>query len=165
MIKVYTSYFYQIRNMRPEDLAFSTALGDPAWFHDFTNDKQYKFIDKRGVLNGLRAEPFCPRLDLRPEDECRGRTGCPHLEVDPPWYCDFLLAYYNKLNKLDPQQIEQRFLKVGQAWQEFCQEEMDITYILLVHEAPTNPCSERVMLQRWLKENNLGGEEWNKLLL
>lgn len=165
MIKVYTSYFYQIRNMRPDCLAFSTALGDPKYFHDFTNDKQYKFIDKHGRLNGLRAEPFCPPTDLPPQAACHGPESCSHLQTDIPWYCDFLLEYYKKLNKLDPQEIEQRFLRVGQAWQDFCQEEMDITYILLVHEAPTNPCSERVMLQRWLKENNLGGEEWNKLLL
>ena len=162
MIKIYTSYFYQVRNMRPGDLAFSTALGDPAWFHDFTGDKQYKFIDKRGVLNGLRAEPFCPRLDLRPEDECRGRTGCPHLETNLPWYCNFLLEYYDHLKTLDPENIEERFLKVGESWQEFNNKEMDITYILLVHEAPTNPCSERVMLQRWLSEKGFGGEEWNK---
>ena len=45
---------------------------------------------------------------------------------------------------------------------EFNNKEMDLTYILLVHEAPTNPCSERVMLQRWLSENGFGGEEWNK---
>jgi len=162
MIKVYTSYFYQIRNMRPEDLAFSTALGDPAWYHDFTNDKQYKFIDKRGVLNGLRAEPFCPRLELRPEAQCRGTTGCPHLLSNLPWYCDFLLEYEKKLKLLDPQEIEQRFLRVGESWQNFNNKEMDITYILLVHEAPNNPCSERVMLQRWLKENGFGGEEWQK---
>ena len=163
MIKVYTSYFYQIRNMRPEDLAFSTALGDPKYFHDFTGDKQYKFIDKRGVLNGLRAEPFCPRLDLRPEAMCRGTTGCPHLQSGVPWFCDFLLEYEKKLNLLDPENIEQRFIKVGKDWQEFNNKEMDLTYILLVHEAPNNPCSERVMLQRWLKENGFGGEEWTSM--
>ena len=148
--------------MRPEDLAFSTALGDPKYFHDFTNDKQYKFIDKRGVLNGLRAEPFCPRLELRPEAQCRGTTGCPHLLSGVPWYCDFLLEYEKKLKLLDPQEIEQRFLRVGESWQNFNNKQMDITYILLVHEAPSNPCSERVMLQRWLEENGFGGEEWQK---
>ena len=163
MIKIYTSQFYQIRNMTPECLAFSTALGDPLQFHDFTKDKMYKFIDKHGRLNGLRAEPFVPRLNLPPQSSCKGPQGCVHKEADLPWYCDFLLAYYNMLSKLDPHDIEQRFRKVGQEWQEFLQREFEPTYILLVHEAPDNPCSERVMLQKWLKENGFSGEEWKKL--
>ena len=79
MIKVYTSYFYQIRNMRPGDLAFSTALGDPKWFHDFTNDKQYKFIDKRGVLNGLRLRwgyaGFARAFRVQPNGVKKGLCG------------------------------------------------------------------------------------------
>lgn len=160
MVKVYTSYFYQIRNMNENCLAFSTALGDPKYFHDFTGDKTYKFIDKNGVLNGLRAEPFCPRLDLPPEKICSGKEGCAHLAADLPWYCDFLLEYYKKLTMLDPQDIEQRFRKVQADWEEYLGHSIESTFILLVHEAPTNPCSERVMLQRWLKENGFGGEEW-----
>ena len=163
MIKVYTSYFYQIRNMNENCLAFSTALGDPKWFHEFTGDKTYKFIDKNGVLNGLRAEPFCPHLDLPPEKICSGKEGCAHLAADLPWYCDFLLEYYKKLTMLDPQDIEQRFRKVQADWEEYLGHSIEPTFILLVHEAPTNPCSERVMLQRWLKENGFGGEEWKKL--
>lgn len=160
MIKVYTSYFYQIRNMNENCLAFSTAISDPKYFHDFTGDKTYKFIDKNGVLNGLRAEPFCPRLDLPPEKICSGKEGCAHLAADLPWYCDFLLEYYKKLTMLDPQDIEQRFRKVQAEWEEYLGHSIEPTFILLVHEAPTNPCSERVMLQRWLKENGFGGEEW-----
>lgn len=165
MIKVYTSYFYQIRNMGPGCLAFSTALGDPKYFHEFTGNPEHKFIDKRGVLNGLRAEPFAPRLDLPSQSNCRGPEECAHLQSDVPWYCDFLLAYKEMLLKLDVQDIEQRFRKVGQEWLDYNNKEMDLTYILLVHEAPKNPCSERVMLQWWLKHVGMGGEEWSKDLI
>lgn len=158
MIQVYTSYFYQIRNMTPNCLAFSTACGDPIWFHEY--DQQY-FIDKNGVLNGLRAEPFVPRLSLSVEDRCTGPKDCSH---QPP-HCPFLLEYEKKLDTLNPKEMEYRFKDVGRRWQEFTQQKMDITYILLVHEAPSNPCSERVVLQRWLKKNKMGGAEWTKQVL
>ena len=142
-------------------LAFSTALGDPRWFHEGIGPA-HQFIDKRGVLNGLRAEPFVPRIDLPPERSCTGPKACPHREADLPWYCDFLLAYKEMLSKLDPQEIEQRFIKVGEAWKAHLNQDFEPTNILLVHEAPTNPCSERVMLQKWLKSVNMGGEEWDQ---
>ena len=67
------------------------------------------------------------------------------------------------LNKLDPKEIEQRFISLGNKYKEYINKpELELSYILLVHEAPTNPCSERVMLQKWLKENDFGGKEWEK---
>ena len=149
--------------MTPECLAFSTALGDPLWFHEGTKDKGYKFIDKHGRLNGLRAEPFVPRLNLSEENACRGPEGCKHKELDIPWHCEFLCEYYKMLSKLDPQDIEQRFRKVQKDWEEYLNHPINPTFILLVYEAPSNPCSERVMLQKWLKEKGFGGEEWTKI--
>ena len=160
MIEVYTSYFYQIRNMDAGCLAFSTALGDPLWFHEGTRDKSYKFIDKHGRINGLRAEPFVPRFNANLKNPCKGPEDCNQFKLQ--WYCEFLEEYYKLLSKLDPHNIEQRFRRVGQEWLEFLEEDIPLTYILLVHEAPTNPCSERIMLQKWLKENNMGGKEWSK---
>ena len=153
MIEVYTSYFYQVRNMRPGCLAFSTALSDPKWFN-----KGQPYFDKNNVLVGLRAEPFVPRLEL--ENPCTGPKECEHRALDIPWNCEFIEAYYNMLQKLDPKEIEQRFVSVGERYLAHLNQDIPLTYILLVHEAPTNPCSERRPLQKWLKENNMGGEEW-----
>lgn len=58
-MKIYTSYFYQVRNFPINTVAFSTAMWDPKWFHDF-KDRKYKFKDKRGIWNGLRATPLVP---------------------------------------------------------------------------------------------------------
>ena len=41
-MKIYTSYFYQVRNFPINAVAFSTAMWDPKWFHNF-KDKSYKF--------------------------------------------------------------------------------------------------------------------------
>ena len=154
MIKVYTSYFYQVRNMREGCLAFSTALSDPAWFRGTPH------LDKNGVMIGLRAEPFVPRLSN--PDICHGPKDCEHRILDLPWDCPFIEEYIKFLATLDPQNIEERFLSVGQRYLNFIGKDIPLTYILLVHEAPTNPCSERGPLQKWLKEHDMGGEEWNK---
>ena len=159
MIKIYTSYFYQVRNMRPGCLAFSTAFSDPAWFK---KDGQ-PWIDKNGVLNGLRAEPFVPNIDLPPQDSCQGPKNCKFLKEDLPWQCPFLDAYEKQIYSLDPWEMEGRFRVIGMKWRELNNEpDMPLTFILLVHEAPTNSCSERVVLQKWLRDNNMGGEEWTK---
>ena len=158
MIKVYTSYFFFFFFMRADYLFLSIALSDPKWY---TRNGSW-YLDKRGVINGLRAEPFVPRLDLPAADNCRGREGCKFYEI--PWeYCPFLTAYQEMLNKLDPKEIEQRFISLGNKYKEYINKpDLEPSYILLVHEAPTNPCSERVMLQKWLKENDFGGKEWEK---
>lgn len=50
-MKFYISYFYQIRFFKPNMIPISTAKWDPKWYSQ--NGKPY--IDKRGVVNGLRA--------------------------------------------------------------------------------------------------------------
>ena len=33
-MKIRISYFYQVRNFKPNMIPMSTAISDPAWFHD-----------------------------------------------------------------------------------------------------------------------------------
>jgi len=54
-------------------IPFSTAVWDPAWYHDFKRDHNYTYIDKNGVLNGLRI-PF-----LKPGQKCKGLCSGPEL--------------------------------------------------------------------------------------
>ena len=55
-MKIKTSYFYQIRNFTPNMIPVSTAMSDPVWFQP-PEDKEY-YIDKRGVVCGLRYNPL-----------------------------------------------------------------------------------------------------------
>ena len=58
-MKIYTSYFYKIRFFKPNMIPISTAMWDPKWYH--ANQKQdHWFVDKNGVINGLRASVFAP---------------------------------------------------------------------------------------------------------
>lgn len=84
-MKVWTSYFYAVRFLKPWHIALSTALSDPAWFHDFKGQK-HVFLDKRGVVNGLRAE------QLKPGKECDGLCSGRPCERSPD-SCMFLKEY------------------------------------------------------------------------
>ena len=60
-MKIKTSYFYQIRNFKPYQIPLSTAISDPAWYHSKTEDY---YIDKNGVINGLRIGMLQPQRSL-----------------------------------------------------------------------------------------------------
>lgn len=134
-MNIYTSYFYQIRFFRPDMLPISTAIWDPKWFHDFKG-QDYMFHDRRGVLNGVRCEPLHPGEHL--ENSCRGRP-CPRS----PETCDFLRGYRKQIFAIS----KDKFLESTQALLDATNTK---TPVLIVHEAPDNPCSERVVLQEWL---------------
>ena len=55
-LKIKTSYFYQIRNFTPNMIPVSTAISDPDLVPGSAGKEYY--IDKRGIINGLRYEPL-----------------------------------------------------------------------------------------------------------
>ena len=63
---------------------------------------------------------------------------------------------YNSLNAADPTNSLEKLaaaIKMG--------ENLDyVDFALIVYESPTNPCSERVILQQWLHDNGIECEEW-----
>ena len=119
---------------------------DPRWYHDF-KDQDYVFYDKRGVINGGRAEPFVPKPNL--QGLCYGGENC----KSNPDECPFLINYLNQLRHLDFGEIMKRF------------EAMELLspgcdFALIVHESPDNECSERRMIQKWFAENGFPIAEW-----
>ena len=131
-MQIYTSYFYQIRNFTPNLIPVSTALSDPAWYRP-PQGKEY-YIDKRGIVCGLRYEPLIVR-DIPPLCPCPYQgEGLPH--------CDFLREYKRSLYQKDKEKILKAF--------EFCLNKFNAdTIVLIVYEAPDNPCSERKALQEF----------------
>lgn len=132
---IYTSYFYQVRFFPENLIPLSTAVGDPAWFHDGKGNN-YQFKDKRGVINGIRASIFAPGPDL--SGYCSETCGM------EPESCDFLLRYYTQLSQLDFEEVIERFRRLRAKILLAEPNLKDINFALLVHEAPTNKCSERV---------------------
>ena len=146
-MRIYTSYFYKIRFFPSNVIPLSTAMFDPKWYYDF-KEQGYIFYDKRGVLNGMRAEPFIPKANL--SGLCYGPEGC----KESPEHCAFLTNYLNQLRHLNFDEIMERFRKLNDK----LPNESD--FALIVHEAPDRECSERKMIQKWFAENGLPIAEW-----
>jgi len=148
-MKIQTSYFYQVRNFTPNMIPLSTAVGDPLWYHNGTRNKSVRFIDKNGVLNGLRAEPFVPGKCC--DGLCHGPEYC---AVPNPPNCSFLQAYLGQLNKLNFNDIYQRFERLCDNYFKQTKCDGEPTCVLLVHEAFTRPCSERCIIHQWFQSHN-----------
>ena len=154
-MKILTSYFYQIRNMKQNYIPLSTAVWDPKWFHQGKGNG-YQWKDKNGVWNGLRAEPFVPGEAC--EGLCRGPETCMAYS---PQTCSFLKTYYNQLEQLDFQEIISRFETLGNQIKEIEGFKEEPILVLIFHEKYDNPCSERWPVQEWFKEHGYPIEEFN----
>ncbi len=149
-----TSYFYQIRNFTPNMIPLSTALWDPKWFHK-NKGHNFQFKDKNGIWNGLRAEPFKPGPAC--ENLCRGPEYC---NTKNPNSCAFLKKYKEQLDNLDFNDIYNRILSIGKQVQEREKFAEEPIVVFIVYEAPKNPCSERVMIQKYFQEHGIEIKEF-----
>ena len=133
MIKIVTSYFYQIRNFTPNIIPVSTALSDPAWYRP-PEGKEY-YIDKRGIICGLRYEPLIVQR--------YGEHTCPCESKDLAPACPTMIEYEQLLFSLVDKE------KTLKAFEYCCNKFNADTIALIVYEAPSNKCSERAALQRF----------------
>lgn len=153
-MKIMISYFYQIRFFKPNMIPLSTAKWDPKWFHQNKN-QNFQFKDKNGVWNGLRAEPFAPGPMC--EGMCNGPEYCNNKSSD----CTFLNTYLMQLHSLNFEDILHRIENISNAVKEKEGFEEEPIAILIVHEATSNLCSERIPIIKWFKENGYELEEFS----
>ena len=153
-MRIYTSYFYQVRNFPPNLIPLSTAIWDPKWYHA-NRDQTYQFKDKRGVLNGLRAEIFAPQPN---NDWCLHCGPEQRAKYDGD-FCPFKIRYYYQLSQLDFCSVWQRFITLAEKIKSK-EGYADVDFALILHEAPGNTCSERSTIQRWFRENGNPIWEW-----
>jgi len=149
VIDVAISYFYQIRFFKPYMVPISTAVWDPKWYHSF-KDQNHVFIDRNGVINGLRIKPLMPGDTCA--HLCRGREYCASSGPDT---CTFLQNYYMQLEALDFNEFMWNLEKHLHDLFEKCHIESEPLAVLMVHEAFSNPCSERVALLKWFSNHGL----------
>ena len=147
-MKIYTSYFYQVRFFPPNLVPLSTAAWPPKYF----GVPSLQFVDKNGVINGLDIPPLKPGKQL--EGLCYGSCFPKHPED-----CEFLKQYRMQLDKLD-------FKKVMNSLHHLADKIAadykynEVNFALMVYEATRNPCSERVVIQQWFRDNGVDIEEW-----
>ena len=144
-MKIYTSYFYKIRFFKPYMIPISTAKFDPAWYHQGQGQNHW-FVDKNGVINGLRASVFSPKV----EADCK---TCDHTT------CTFLPAYDRQLAELDISDITRRIDIMCNKVRNILGFTEEPIAVFIVHEAPNNPCSERASIQNYFRFHGIECEE------
>lgn len=152
-LKIYTASFYQVRNLQPNMIPFSTATGEPSWYHD-NKDRNHVFIDKRGVYNGLIAEPFQFDKTLLSDVPCC--KGC-SLK---PFTCSFMRAYRESIEKHSFDDIITYLSNKIEQVRETLDFKGEPIVILLVYEKPTCECAERPVIQQYFKDHGYEVTEW-----
>ena len=152
-IKIYTASFYQVRNLEPNMIPFSTAAGEPAWYHD-NQDREHTFIDKRGIYNGLVAEPFQFDSSLLKHVPCSKNCNL------KPFKCPFMRAYRESIEKYSFEYIIDYLYNKVESVRELTHFKGDPTVILLVYEHPSCPCAERPVIQKYFEDHGYSVTEW-----
>lgn len=117
----------------------STAMYDPFWYQP-PPGKEY-YIDKRGIINGLRYEPLIVQF--------KGTYHCPCEEKEfLQGQCNCMKEYRQLLDTVDFDAMIKAF--------QYCLNKFNKdTIVLMVYETPNNPCSERKMLQEYFNEHGI----------
>ena len=147
-MRIYTSYFYQVRNFPPNLVPLSTAVWPPKWFK--RNNRQYK--DSRGVINGIEAKIFAPI-----DSHCLQCNNDMKVKIAGP-NCPFKAFYRKQLDELDFCDVWSRFITLAKQIKE--KEGFEPNFALMVHEAPGNICSERSVIQDWFRDHGNPIWEW-----
>lgn len=139
-MKIYTSYFYQIRNFKPWMIPVSTAISDPVWYRP-PRGKEY-YIDKRGIVCGLRYEPLIVQREAQHcMCPCENKIGAP--------ICSSMQEYEQLLFSLvDKERTLKAFNYCAEKFRRLFDNEEPII-VLMVYETPDNKCSERYALQKF----------------
>lgn len=144
-MKLYTSYFAQLRNFPKNLIGLSTAHWNPRW--------RPMGKDARGVIC-VDCPPFKPGHEC--DGLCNGKCNPKNPED-----CAFLKTYKAQLDKIN---ITSFMNSLGKLAMQICRDEKlpDVDFALLVYEIPTNPCSERQAILQWAREHNIEIEEWRE---
>ena len=145
-MKIYTSYWAQVRNFPKNLIGLNTTVWPPRW--------RPLGEDKRGVIC-INCPPLQPGVEC--EGLCNGKCDPKH-----PQDCTFLQTYQKQLNKIDFNNFKSHLLKYKDLFLKENPEYNDVDFALIVFEKYDNPCSERWPLQQWLRANGIEVEEWKK---
>lgn len=152
-MKFKLGYFYQVRFFTPNMIPISTAHSDPAWYHQGCGP-QFTFLDKNQVINGLRCQ------ELAPGYMCEGLCNGKHDKGCLPDSCDFLKVYRMQLETtFNIENFLTRCQIAAKKTQELNKYTNEPIIVLLVHEAPNNPCSERKPLLDFFNSHGVQMEE------
>ena len=128
-------------------VALSTVVWEPKWY-------KVGDIDKNGVIS-LRCPPLRPNHSC--DGLCDGKCSPKH-----PQDCQFLKAYRAQLDAIDFNQFMTSLLDLHARLLADFPNKTDFDFAFIFFEKYDNPCSERWIVQDWLREHNVKVEEWHK---
>ena len=138
-MKLYTSYWAQVRNFPTNLVGLNTTVWPPRYRPLGT--------DARGVTV-LNCKPLIPGREC--EYLCRGKCEPPH-----PYNCEFLKTYRQQLDKIN-------FPEFYSYMKELSKKYDNADFAFIVFEPPTRECSERRIIQQWVQDNGFDIEEWQR---
>ena len=136
-MKIYTSYWAQVRKFPTNLIGLNTTVWPPKYRPLGT--------DKRGVTV-LNCKPLIPGREC--EYLCRGKCDPPH-----PENCEFLKTYRKQLDRID---FREFYTYMGELSKKY----NNADFAFIVFEPPTRDCSERIPIQNWFRDNGIEIEEW-----
>lgn len=154
-MKLFTSYYYQIRNFRPYMIPIASSMTLPKWYYD----KDYhQYIDKRGIINGIRCRELAMPKDYY-YDHLEVRCGGRSCDADPT-KCEFLKQYKEYLDTcLDWKDFYKRAEILSEILKSALKIKSEPFLVICFFESPQNLCSERGAVQDWAKKNGYNLEE------
>lgn len=142
-MKIYISYFAQLRNFPANLVGLSTAVWNPKWLQPGR--------DKNGAI-WLDCPPLKPGKNC--EGLCNGKCS-----PKRPDACAFLHEYKKQLDTIDFNMFMKHLQTLGEAIR-LGEQFNDVDFALLVYEKYDNQCSERWPLIQWFKEHGIELKEW-----
>lgn len=142
-MKLYTSYWAQVRNFPKDLIGLNTTRFPPRW-RSLGQDKNGIWVIDCPIL---KPGKDCDGL-------CDGKCNPKH-----PKDCQFLNNYYGQLMKIDFNKFMDSLFKL---YEKICSNEnlKDVNFAFIFFEKYDNPCSERWPLKSWLQYYNIQVEEW-----
>lgn len=145
-MKLYTSYWAQVKNFPKNLVALSTVVWEPKWYNVGS-------VDKNGIIS-LRCRP------LRPGHSCDGLCDG-RCEPRHPQDCAFLREYRKQLDAIDFDDFIQHLLDLQARLLEDFPDRKELDFAFIFFEKYDNPCSERWAVQDWLRAHGVEIEEWH----
>ena len=163
-MKYLITYFYNIRFFSKNMIPISTAIWDPAYFHSNSHNQNICFIDKNGIMNGIKEDALIFKksvyesLDEQCSRDCGFYGKAPH--------CKFMDIYRKQLSEVDFNgYLLPEFARVAEEVRKATHYEGEPIIVLLVHEKPDKKCSERPCLVEAFKNNGIDLLEFDKSMV
>lgn len=154
-MKIFISTYYNIRFFSSNMIPIAVTQGWPFWL---MKNKPRLYLDSNSVIIGIKEDSlvFPPEKFENLDEKCQ--KDCPYVFKVPN--CQFMLEYYNYLKENNFDLLLKEFERISKEVYKINKYEGEPIIVLMVYEKPSCTCSERVVLQKWFRDNHYSLEEW-----